>query len=152
MEKRDENERACFVHDPNGHWHDDMSYISENEPIPEGARRPVWAELVKKLSEYLPGDTELDRFTLVYVKTDTRMIDIVGNPGSSPLTVINLLSRAASIIAFQEAKLQDDDATATMKTILGRLLSSRDDIEPESGVEDVPGLGQYLLALLRTLP
>ena len=107
-EAADEDEqhaKTCITHDE--HWQDDFAYTNDDRlPVPEDAPRlSEVAKLIKHATK--EGDNPvIYRFSLVYVDAATGNLQVITNPGMSGPASINLLARAASVIAFQEAQLE----------------------------------------------
>lgn len=92
---------GCAAHDPH-HWRDDVYHTTEvtKELLQQSAR---YSDMVEAIKATEPEDNpHIARFALAYVDAETGLIEVIGNPGANPLSIVNLLTRAASIVAYQE--------------------------------------------------
>ena len=104
FEGHDENEhdhehgKTCIAHDD--HWQDDFAYVSEKRlPVPENA--PRTAQMAAMVADL--DDVPIYRFAIVYVNAKTGNIQLATSPGVSAPASMNLLAKAISTLAFQEA-------------------------------------------------
>lgn len=99
----DRNLRACLEHDENHHWEDDEAYVETGDRLPVPEYAPTWEDIVTLLDNNPPeGDSHIYRFAIVFVNAEDGQIGVFANPGAEPPSVINLLARAVSIMAFQQ--------------------------------------------------
>lgn len=109
-EGHDENEKEmdhehgpyCFSHAE--HWRDDSVYANpdfDTDNLPTGE---FMAETIGEAMDE-KEDEKIYRFALVYVNGDGA-IQLMSNPGMTPMSSINLLSSAIRILAFQEGALE----------------------------------------------
>src|SRR5271166_1769348 len=101
----EQHAKTCITHDE--HWQDDFAYTNDDRlPVPEDA--PRLSEVAKLIMHATKeGDNPvIYRFSLVYVDAATGNLQVITNPGMSGPASVNLLARAASVIAFQEAQLE----------------------------------------------
>jgi hypothetical protein len=136
----------CIQHDKNRHWEDDMKYVDplNIDDIPP-EQIPSWDMMVQKITEAKPDDTGgIYRFALVIVDQKTGLMDVLGSPGQDPLRVINLLSRAVSIIAYTEDVNAERNMSSTLATALKvyRDMLSGDEIPVTDNINPISG--QYL--------
>lgn len=104
-EEKHDNERAtraCTEHDKNAHWLDDRAYVSDiMQDVPEDA--PGWKEMVDAIRKNAPDDNpKIFKFVLAFVDGKTGGIQVMTSPNQGVMGAINLMTRAASIMAFQE--------------------------------------------------
>lgn len=137
-EGHDENEMEhehgpfCFSHAE--HWRDDSVYA---HPEYNKENMPTTADLGKLLSEDLEErDEKVYRFALVFVDEDGA-IQLVANPGQTPMSTINLLANAVRILSFQENALEQT-AQAIVNQGLGNSL--RKAMEGEEEMPDLSGI------------
>jgi hypothetical protein len=111
-EQDHEHTRTCFGHD--SHWMDDSVYVNEG---PEGAADCANStkDLVKLLSSELP-DEKIYRFALVTVD-DKGFIQLSTSPGMAHDNVVNLLSRAISILAVQRGIDERNDRVDFLESL-----------------------------------
>lgn len=144
--ENERNRRACPIHDENLHWQDDIAYVNGDvaEP-PEGYKAPTWAEMAAVILRDKPEAVDnIYRFALVYVNGETGHIDVIGDPASNFLTVVNLLSKAISMMAFQESetvKRMQETISEKIERLLGVKVPKDDD---NIDLDDYPESGQYL--------
>jgi hypothetical protein len=139
--------RSCPEHDPNKHWWDDYAYVYEDNPEQCPNR---FSDILKTLEVNKPeGDPRIYRFLLVYVDAESGKMDVLGNPGNSEYAAINLLTRAASLIAYT-TEMQDNHEREKMLEMMGgkrmmrfdgyEIAKSRNPEDDKTRGED----GQYL--------
>lgn len=93
------NTRACMEHDTEEHWIDDYAYAV---PIPDSANHSFqdMIDLLTKAERH-DEDMRVARFALVVVDGHGKL-DVLSYPTANSMALINLLTRGASLIAFQE--------------------------------------------------
>lgn len=112
-----EHDKTCMAHDE--HWQDDFAYTSTKRlPVPENA--PRTAQMAKMIGEL--DDVPIYRFALVYVDAKTGNVQLASSPGVSPSAAMNLLAKAISTLAFQEA-YQERIAEQMLHRGLGQALA-----------------------------
>jgi hypothetical protein len=149
--EHDEGEKCisagCVKHDT--HWHDDFAYLNKNRlPVPDDA--PT-LETVKHLLDHTiqdNGDEPVYRFAVIYVNAQTGTLQVMTNPGMSHPATINLLGRALSIIAFQEAQAEQE-AERIVVTGMGDALRRA---VQRGGGNDMPDLSAILGGINPTGP
>lgn len=111
--------RSCLGHDTHMHWVDDIAYTEENTRIPVPDNAPTLRDIAALLSQSIPeGDPKVYRFAVVYVDGETGKLDVFASRDNIYST-INLLTRAASIMAFQEYE-QAKHTNDFLRQMLGR--------------------------------
>lgn len=142
------HERRCPHHDTSGHWMDDMAFVDDDRlPIPDEA--PRWDKMSKAIKKAQPDDNPvIYRFCLVFVNAETGLPEVLANPGSDPISSINLLTRAASIMAYQHNEREEKMREAIMKQFGGANIRAfqfdpSNPPEIEEPPEDIQ-TGQYL--------
>lgn len=102
------HDKTCQVHDD--HWQDDYAYVGSEkrlEALKEGPGELPSTESMAELISQLE-DVIVFRFALVYVNGETGNIQVATNPGMETPGAINLLAKAISVMAFQEAQLEGE--------------------------------------------
>lgn len=129
--------RACFEHDKSEHWRDDYTFaIGE----PAHAAPNTYSDMVELLKRDQPEDNpNVYRFATVYVRADTGTVELVGSPDQNHDQLVNLLSKAISLVAFQQDHAKGM-VKAQMSEMLGEFLGDLDD----DTVTTPPNEGLYL--------
>lgn len=134
--EHDDHDKTCMVHD--NHWQDDYAYVSSErrtERLESGEDPPRTADMAQIIGTL--EDVPIYRFAVVYVNAETGNIQVATNPGMSGAKSINLLTRAAAIMAFQEAS-EEDQAEAIILHGMKRGLATA--IAGEGEMPDLSGI------------
>ena len=138
----DESRRHCPRHDLGKHWIDDLAYTQENTrlPVPTGA--PTFRDMLEVIRQSAPEDNpSVYRFALVFVDGETGGINCLSSAGLEVSSTINLLSRAISIIAFQDMRAE----RGAMNIVSGLVTRLRNGYRQEPQMREPPeSLGGYL--------
>jgi hypothetical protein len=132
-EYKNSHNSTCQEKDPQQHWVDDFAYAStERLPIPDDA--PHADDMIKLLQKFArkTGNAPIYRFVLVCVDAECGNIIVVPSPGTHGPGIINLLSRAVSILAFQDALNEEE--------ILNKLGGMLD----KDNIQTISDTGMYL--------
>jgi hypothetical protein len=130
----EEGGEECFEHNP--HWHDDFQYVYEAQggEVPE---KPPTVEAIAEVIKESFGDTKVFRYAFVVVD-ETGQIH-VGAPADGPYQTLNLLTRAASILSYQQAVIEQHVGNP-LSEILGSIdpQDMREAIKRLAGDENAP--------------
>ena len=136
-DEQHEHDAMCFAH--TDHWRDDEQFVFASQGGETQDDPPTFEDMLDVLSNNLSEDNPVVfRFALTWVN-DEGHIQIASPGGSSSTEIINLLTRAASILAFQDAQMErvaHGMLDNGLKGALGHALSGEGELPDLSAIFD----------------
>lgn len=143
-----EHSKECFGHDE--HWQDDFAFVSEHRlPVPEDA--PTLKTVAQVINQAAKdgGNVPVYRFAVIYVEAESGRIEVMTNPGMSRPAAMNLLTRATSLMAYQDAREEQEavqmvsglghfrpGTVLDLKSLFSEGLSTADEVTEDESSDD----------------